>query len=538
MKFTKYFYLIVFILMTSFMSVAQKQTYDVLTYTQPAGWQKAENEGGLQLSVTDKKTKGYAIAIITKAIASNASANENFTNDWERLVKSTVQVNAAPAMQEPANENGWDILSGSANYTDGPVKGVATLLNATNNGQYVSVVLMTNTQKYQNELLNFINALELNKAPEQKNNMAVKSGSTNSAITGLWTYYTLETNGYQQYTAGYMRREYLFKEDGTYIFRRKNWLTLDKNILYVYESGKYSVNGNQLTITPKQGVGQFWSKTSSTKEWGKLIKSTDYKPETVTYTFQIIDDATYGNGIVLKPGKPTERDGGKFNAANDPYEFRYSFRKLESSIDNPPGFKTNTENAGTAQQNSSQQNTNKGYLPLAGKIWEANSPERYGSAYGSLTGFNTGGFWIYQYKFFANGTYQFVYNGVSGIANTPVNVLQYETGTYSVNGNRLTITPQKGTNEEWSVGKIDNGMSDPHKREVLEKRIKLLKRTDRQLEKITYPFAIEYWEGNKANVLLLQHAQPTVREGSPGQNNRSGYFEMPAAKATTFLDYK
>ena len=311
---------------------AQKQTLDVVSYTQPAGWQKTENEGGVQLSVTDKKTKGYAIAIITKATVSNASANENFTNDWERLVKGSVKVNNEPTMTEPANENGWDVLSGSANYTDGAVKGVATLLNATNNGQTVSVLLMTNTQKYQNEILNFIKALELSKAPAQQNNTSVNSGSTNSAIVGLWTSYFLETNGYQQYTAGYLRKEYLFKNDGTYIFRNKQWLTKAKDILFIYESGTYTVNGNQLTITPKQGKGQFWSKTNSSKEWGKLIKSTDYKLEKVTYTFLIIDDPTYGTGIVLKPGKATERDGGKFNAAGDPFEFRYSFRKFLKAI--------------------------------------------------------------------------------------------------------------------------------------------------------------------------------------------------------------
>ncbi|MBS1736900.1 MAG: hypothetical protein JSS98_09915, partial [Bacteroidetes bacterium] len=64
------------------------------------------------------------------------------------------------------------------------------------------------------------------------------------------------------------------------------------------------------------------------------------------------------------------------------------------------------------------------------------------------------------------------------------------------------------------------------------------KKTDRKLEKITYPFTIEFWAGNNANVLLIEHAQSTVREGSPGANNKSGYFETSNAKATKFFDYK
>ena len=88
---------------------AQKQSFDVVSYVVPSGWQQQQGEGGVQLSVSDKKTGGYAIAIITKATASVATANENFKTDWTRLVKSTVQVTAEPTMQEPSTENGWKL---------------------------------------------------------------------------------------------------------------------------------------------------------------------------------------------------------------------------------------------------------------------------------------------------------------------------------------------------------------------------------------------------------------------------------------------
>ncbi|MBS1758535.1 MAG: lipocalin family protein [Bacteroidetes bacterium] len=479
-------------------STAQKQTFNVVSYTQPAGWQKTENEGGVQLSVTDKKTNGYAIAIITKATVSNAPANENFNNDWKRLVKGSVKVNNEPTMTEPANENGWNVLSGSANYTDGAVKGVATLLNATGNGQAVSVLLMTNTQKYQNELLNFINSLELSEAPEQQNNMAVNSGSTNSAIIGLWTSYILETNGYQQYTAGYLRKEYLFKNDGTYIFRNKQWLTKAKDILFIYESGTYTVNGNQLTITPKQGKGQFWSKTNSSKEWGKLVKSSDYKPETVTYTFQIIDDATYGNGIVLKPGKPTERDGGKFNAADDPFEFRYSFRKLESAIDNPPGFKTESENKSAIAQNEST-TTVKNNASVVGTWSQSTSSNPFGQSLSD-------GYTTMQYTFNNNGTYEYVAKTFS--QNMSYIIFSKETGKYNIDNNQLTIIPTEGSTKSFT--KKPGAADQPDK---------LIKTEKRPLEKTTYTFTSYYFSGIKETNLVLQNDKKTFRDGVHSTNN-------------------
>ncbi|MBS1509544.1 MAG: hypothetical protein JST86_01790 [Bacteroidetes bacterium] len=314
---------------------AQQQQFDVLSFSVPQHWQQQQSESGMQLSVTDKKTGAYALAIITKATAAAASANDNFNDYWTRLVKSTVQVNDEPAMQDMEQKNGWDILSGSAHYTDGTNKGVATLLTATGGGQTVSVVLMTNSDQFKNELLAFIHSLELKKAKQVTNN---------ASVTGLWTYYILETTGYYinnmpQYTSGYSRREYSFNADSTYIFRNKQWLVKAPNITFMYETGTYTVQGNQLILSPKNGKAGFWGKKSSTKEWGSLVKSSNYQLEKTTYTFEIIKDPTYGNSIVLKSTKPTQRDGGQFNNANEPYEFKYSFRTLASLVDNPPGWK-------------------------------------------------------------------------------------------------------------------------------------------------------------------------------------------------------
>ncbi len=341
----KYLIIMVFAC-TILKSFAQKQTFDVISYTIPVKWQKTQNEAGVQLTITDKKSGSYAIAVITKATASDATASENFTTDWTRLVKSTVQVNAAPTMQDPSTENGWDIVSGNASYTDGAKKGIATLFTATGDGKMASVVLMTNTEQYQADLLAFLNSLELVKVTANSgDNKNTVNNADATSVVGLWTDYILETTGYSingmpQYTAGYLRKEYTFYPDGTYLFRNKQWLTKTTNIVFIYETGTYAVSGNQLTITPKSGKGGFWGKTSSSKEWGKFIKNSDYALEKTNYTFEVTHDPTYGDKIILKPGKPTIRDGGKFNAPDDPYEFHYSKRDLESLIDNPPGFKT------------------------------------------------------------------------------------------------------------------------------------------------------------------------------------------------------
>ncbi|MBB6235882.1 hypothetical protein HDC90_000482 [Pedobacter sp. AK013] len=335
----------VFIIILSVLSVfayAQKQTFDVVSYALPKGWQEQKSEAGIQLSATDKKTGAYAVVVITKSMASNLTAYENFNNDWLKLVKGAVQINGEPTIQNPIKENGWDIISGNADYTDGANKGIATLLTATGGNKAVSVVLMTNAKQYQNELLAFMQALKLSKATQiSVNNQVIANNANGSSIIGLWRDNHLEVsgyfNGFPQYTAGYFRREYLFKEDGTYTFRLKNWSTLLKEILFASESGTYSVSGNQITITPNKGRGEWWSKKdNNTKLWGNKLGASDYKLEKVNYTFEIkYYSGTNNYGLLLNPKKNTERDG---TCNQNGFSYTQSSTG-ESIIDNPPGFK-------------------------------------------------------------------------------------------------------------------------------------------------------------------------------------------------------
>lgn len=351
MKLIKNMLLMNLFLLMGYAGFAQKQSFDAVFFTMPKGWQQQQGEGGLQLSVMDSKTGSYAIAVITKANTSTASANENFSNDWLRLVKGSVQVNGEPSLQQATKQNGWTVISGRASYTEGANQGMATLLTATCGGQMVSVVAMANTRVYEKELLALINSLEWAKVA-QANVVAakpvVKGGAGKTSIVGLWCDNTLETtgsyvNGFPQYTAGYMRKEYAFYPDGTYLFRNKQWQTLMKDILYVYETGTYSVNGNQLTITPKQGKGGWWAKGQSTKVWGNPVKTADYKLEKATYAFEI----KYFSGsqdycLILKMTGPTQREG---NSNSHQYEVSYKLMEANKSIiDNPPGFKTGFEN--------------------------------------------------------------------------------------------------------------------------------------------------------------------------------------------------
>lgn len=97
---------------------AQKQTFDVVSFSVPKGWQQKQNDGSVQLLASDKKSGGYIMAIITNASASTATAIENFNSKWKAVIADQIQLDGEPTLQPSSNDKGWDIETGSAGYTD------------------------------------------------------------------------------------------------------------------------------------------------------------------------------------------------------------------------------------------------------------------------------------------------------------------------------------------------------------------------------------------------------------------------------------
>ncbi|MEE1944778.1 hypothetical protein VRU48_06650 [Pedobacter sp. KR3-3] len=192
MKSVKNMLLFSLLLTVSQLCFAQKQAFDVVNYVIPSAWDKTEMANGIQLSTKNDGKGNYATAIMLRSVASTAPANENFTNSWEKLVKGTVSVSGEPTLQAPATEKGWNIISGQAGYTDGANKGRVTLITATGNGKMTNVVIMTNTDKYQNQILGFIKSLDLNETATEKPAPENTASSTNyTTVAGSKNVYSI-----------------------------------------------------------------------------------------------------------------------------------------------------------------------------------------------------------------------------------------------------------------------------------------------------------------------------------------------------------
>lgn len=333
------------LLMLACNSYGQKESFDVVTYTAVKGWKKELSDKSVSFSKTDEAKGTFCIISIYQSIDGVIDSKTNFDNSWQRIVKETLGAGSPKKEAPKTTETGWEIQSGAAQFTKDGLTGIAMLITASSNSKVVNMLVLLNSDVYNDQLNNFIASVNLKKQAITNNNeAAITKGTSNASLVGIWASNLLETsgyaNGYAQYSGGYFRKEYTFKSDGTYTHFHKTWSVYSKTIRYVYETGTWSANGNTLTISPTSGKAEEWSKAASgrTNEWGRLLKSQNTKLEKVTYSFEIRNyTGSQSSALILTSGKATQRDGSS-NTGNNVQTFSYASRK-EAIIDFPPGFK-------------------------------------------------------------------------------------------------------------------------------------------------------------------------------------------------------
>jgi hypothetical protein len=139
----------------------QDNEYDVFSYRLPQGWTKEPNKNGMQFYAGNPQSGEYAVVIFLKATDTNSDADQNFTDQWAKLVKGTVNVSEESVLFDPETQNGWSIVSGYAPYTDGANKGTVTQRTATGYGKVANIIMMTNTEKFTKDMEAFLASVKL-----------------------------------------------------------------------------------------------------------------------------------------------------------------------------------------------------------------------------------------------------------------------------------------------------------------------------------------------------------------------------------------
>src|SRR5688500_959928 len=142
---------------------AQKQSFDLATFTPPPGWKKQNTESAVQFTKEDAVKGTYCALILLKAVPGSADPKTNFDAAWETVIKEMVTVSTTPEMQSPATENGWEVQTGYAPFESDGTKGIVMLVTETGFDKMMNLVIMTNTDLYEKDISAFLGSITLKK---------------------------------------------------------------------------------------------------------------------------------------------------------------------------------------------------------------------------------------------------------------------------------------------------------------------------------------------------------------------------------------
>ena len=307
---------------------AQKETYDLVTYSPPKDWKKDVTENTISHTIVNTNNNAWCRIGIIKSTTSKGSIEQDFESEWQELIVKNYKPAEAPQLNEVQEADGWKIKAGGAKFIFNNNDAMALLTTATGYNRCVSIVAATNSQDYLKDIEALLASVELIK-PETSSQQTPAANDDKNAILGTWAK-TGSVNpdyhdAYATSIAGYTKDQYTFNSNGTYHFVSKTFrLSFDK-ILLVRENGAYQVSGNNITITPQKSVIEAWSKKDGGDKWGQLLTTQKRTLEKVTYHFT----KHYFSGIqqwnlVLQAGSPTKRDGAFSGNTTFPNAYYYA----------------------------------------------------------------------------------------------------------------------------------------------------------------------------------------------------------------------
>lgn len=157
----KYFILILLNLL-AYAALAQEQSYDLLTFTAPRGWNKTSLENAIGFSTTDNTKQTWAQISIVKSTASKGSIENDFQSEWNELAVKPYKVSDEPISIDKQIFNGWKFWTGLGKFVFNN-QTVNLLLNTFSNGERcISFILMSNTTHHGQTLDEFVGSIKIN----------------------------------------------------------------------------------------------------------------------------------------------------------------------------------------------------------------------------------------------------------------------------------------------------------------------------------------------------------------------------------------
>ncbi|HEY0676949.1 MAG TPA: hypothetical protein VGD17_01640 [Chitinophagaceae bacterium] len=158
---------------------AQKQTYDLVSYTPPAGWKKEVQKNLTSYTITDKKNNTWCQIFIVKSTVSKGSIEADFASEWQELAVKNYNPSGAPVSGDIEEAEGWKIKAGAGKFVFNNSDAMVMVTTFSGYDRCVSLVFISNNDAYMKEFDALLGSLEL-----QKPDAGPQKSATNTSVTG------------------------------------------------------------------------------------------------------------------------------------------------------------------------------------------------------------------------------------------------------------------------------------------------------------------------------------------------------------------
>lgn len=198
--FVKLFCLVITPLLAQVTHAQLRETFDIISYTPPKGWQRESTNNVVSFVITNNKTGNWCRLSVYKSITSNRTPAADFDHEWNELVTKVYQGTTKP-VPETSVEDGWTALSGVSQFTWQGKSSLILLNTISGYGLEVAITVTMNSQAYMNNIQTFLNSIDLQKPSQsssptlpaptltQSDPKPVTSGGNGSGITKSTTYF-------------------------------------------------------------------------------------------------------------------------------------------------------------------------------------------------------------------------------------------------------------------------------------------------------------------------------------------------------------
>jgi hypothetical protein len=196
-------------------SLAQKETFDLATYTAPKGWKKEVKETVIGYQISDNKKKTWCRISIYKSTDSKVSIQQNFESEWQELIATVYRITEGPQVNDVKEANGRQIKAGIGKFSFNNKVAKAMLTTIAGFGKTISIVSLTNSNDYMPDIEKLLASVDL-KIPNTNN---VSSNNTNVIVQ------TTASNGYSFSTSNF--------DDGWNGVIKNDWVEVSKGTTIV-----------------------------------------------------------------------------------------------------------------------------------------------------------------------------------------------------------------------------------------------------------------------------------------------------------------